>query len=145
MSKNGIDVFFGVVISPYDTSTGIGSSTTNRLPRQTRIDLTEKAFDFARYARDRFIAGDVKTKREILMTLGQNPKILNKKLSIELNEWLKPIAEVYPGLKEEYQRFKPNESTVLTAQNEASASFRTSWLGERDFCSLTLRVQTGIT
>ncbi len=55
------------------------------------VELTEKAFDFATNARDAFIHGDMDTKKDILMVLGQNPTIKDGILRVETNEWLVPI------------------------------------------------------
>lgn len=57
------------------------------------LELTEKAFGFARYTRKAFLAGDLGTKKEIPTALGQNPTVRNAKFRIQANEWLKPIRK----------------------------------------------------
>jgi hypothetical protein len=52
------------------------------------LDLSEKTFDFALTARDRFAKGDCETKREIFTALGSNLFLKNKRLSIQA---LKPF------------------------------------------------------
>lgn len=64
-------------------------TTENRA--KTWIELTEKTFNFACFARHKFETGDTQTKREILSALGQNYTLKDKKLLIIPNEWLKPI------------------------------------------------------
>ena len=69
------------------------------------LKLTEKAFDFATYARIRFRnTKDLKVKRDILLTLGQNLLLKDQKLTLERSEWLVPIAEQYPELEAKYLR-----------------------------------------
>lgn len=55
------------------------------------IDLTEKTFNFACFARSNFEVGSIQTKKEVLNSLGQNYTLKDKKLHITPNEWLKPI------------------------------------------------------
>jgi site-specific DNA recombinase len=52
------------------------------------VELSEKTFEFACTARDRFAKGDVQTKKEILAAVGSNLTLKDKKLRIEA---LKPI------------------------------------------------------
>jgi len=93
------------------------------------IDLTEKTFNFATNARQAFINGDMHTKKEILMALGQNPTIKDGILSVQANEWLQPIANEYPALEKEYLRLEPNKTTMNKTQKEAFASVRAQWGG----------------
>ena len=96
------------------------------------LELTEKTFSFATYARIAFIKGGLEKKKEILMGLGQNPTIKDKKISIQGNEWLQPIANGYPALEKEYLRLEPAKNRTNKAKIEAIASIRTQWLGRRD-------------
>ncbi len=52
---------------------------------------TLKTFHFATNAREAFIHGDMETKKDILMAIGQNPTVNDGILRIETNEWLVPI------------------------------------------------------
>lgn len=96
------------------------------------LELTEKTFNFATYARKAFIMAKGKTglelKKEILMALGKTPIIRDKKLFIEPNKWFVPIEKGYPALEAEYLRLEPAERLVNTAKTEALASVRTRWL-----------------
>ncbi len=55
------------------------------------LELTEKAFGFARYTRKAFLAGDLGIKKEIPTALSQNPTVRNVKLRTQANEWLQPM------------------------------------------------------
>ncbi len=96
------------------------------------LEITEKTFNFATYARHNFIKGGLETKKEILMALGQNPTIKDGKLSIKGNEWLQPIADGYPALEKEYLRLEPAKNRTNKAKNEQLCSLRAQWLGRRD-------------
>ena len=96
------------------------------------LELTEKTFEFATYARKAFITGGLELKREILMTLGENLIIKNKKLYIEPNEWLQPIKNCYPALEKEYLRLEPIKLPLNKRKTEAIASVRSRWLRWQD-------------
>ena len=95
------------------------------------LELTEKTFCFAAYARNAFITAKGKEglelKKEILLALGKTPIMQDKKLTIEPNEWLVPIKDDYPALEKEYRELELNKTLTNTARNEALASIRTRW------------------
>jgi len=66
------------------------------------LELTEKAFTYATYARGAFLTGGLELKKEILTALGKIPIIKDKRLIIEPNEWFAPIKNDYPALEKEY-------------------------------------------
>jgi hypothetical protein len=102
------------------------------------LELTEKTFNFATYARAAFLkAGEMgkaglELKKEILMALGKTPIIKDKKLIIEPNEWLVPIKNDYPALEEEYARLELDKTLIESARNEALASIHTRWGASRE-------------
>ena len=98
------------------------------------LELTEKTFNFATYARKAFITAEGKAglelKKEILLALGKTPLIRDEKLFIEPNEWFVPINNSYPELAIEYERLEPHKMPMNKAKIEALASIRARW-GER--------------
>ena len=79
------------------------------------VELTEKTFKFARYARMWFDNPDLKVKKTIFSCFGWNLLLKDKKVGIELK---KPFTIVYEGLlkaQEELGRLEP----VKIPQNEA--------------------------
>ncbi len=96
------------------------------------IELTEKTFYFAAYARQNFINGDLETKKMILHALGQNPTIKDGKLTITPNKWLKPIADSYSQLEAEYKRLEPIKTPVSKAKTAALTAVITRWHGRQD-------------
>ncbi len=96
------------------------------------LELTEKTFEFACNARNRFIHGDLQTKREIFSALGRNFSIKDRKLKIEANEWFIPIEKAYPALESEYNRLELNKNLSVEARNEARAQLILTWGGYRE-------------
>ena len=96
------------------------------------LELTEKTFNFATYARKAFMTGGLELKKEILLALGKTPIVKDKKLYIEPNEWLQPIKNGYPALEAEYLRLEPAKMPINKAKTEALTSVRAHWLGGRD-------------
>ncbi len=91
------------------------------------IELTEKTFNFATYARQKFITGTLEQKREILSALGQNFYLKDKIVSIDANEWFLPIEKAYPELEAEFNRLELDKSLTNTARNQAFASLILAW------------------
>lgn len=84
------------------------------------IELTEKAFTFALYAREHFINGEIEKKKTILSALGSNQTLKDKKFSIQANLWLQPIIDGYPPLEEKYRRI---DTTIFSEDKRKSEAF----------------------
>lgn len=89
--------------------------------------LTKSAFDFATYAREAFKEGSPQDKKEIFLTLGQNPTLKDGKLNIQANIWLSLIQKSYKPLFEKYQRLEPKENLINKGQNKDLDTIRTQW------------------
>ena len=98
------------------------------------LELTEKTFNYATYARAAFLKASemgkagLELKKEILMAIGKTPIIKDKTLTIEPNEWLVPIKNEYPALEAEYLRLEPTKMPMDKAKTEALTSVRAHWL-----------------
>lgn len=91
------------------------------------LELTEKTFNFACYARKEFLLGGLDKKREIFSALGQNFSVKDKKVHIIANEWFVPIEKAYPALQLEYNRLELDKTLDFTARNERFAQIILSW------------------
>jgi site-specific DNA recombinase len=91
------------------------------------LDLTEKAFDFATYARVHFQDGNLQAKREILMTLGKNLELKDNHLYITPNDWLIPIENDYPALHASYLKVRTNNKAPSKVIDEALLPIFESW------------------
>lgn len=96
------------------------------------LELTEKTFDFATYARKAFVTGDNTTKREMATALGQNWAIKDGELSIQANEWLQPIKNGYKPIEKDYLRLEPKKYRSTKAKTEALAPVIARWRGMRE-------------
>ena len=96
------------------------------------LELTEKTFSFATYARKAFLMAKGKEglelKKEILLALGKTPMIKDEKLFIEPNDWFVPIKNSYPALEKKYLRLELNEKPYTAEQKDDLTSIRTHWL-----------------
>jgi len=94
------------------------------------LELTEKTFVFACYARKEFITTkDLGKKREIFAALGQNFSVKDKNVHIVPNEWFVPIEKAYPALEAEYNRVELDKSLSVEARNAALSQLILSWGG----------------
>jgi hypothetical protein len=115
------------------------------------LELSERTFNFACYARHWFEKGDLKIKTRILAALGSNLTIKDKKLWIDGQ---KPFFLIEKGLEEVKavsEKFEPAKSVDLSKQTpllEAVCSYwldkwndfrLASWLDILEFPELTLQ------
>jgi site-specific DNA recombinase len=90
------------------------------------LDLTEKTFNFACYARRSFLLGDVRIKREIFAALGSHAVLTDGILEIVVNKWFQPIVENYAGLEAEYEKVRTeHKKTIDPVKNEETVAFAT--------------------
>src|SRR5258708_3518403 len=97
------------------------------------LELTEKTFNFALYARKAFLlAKTIEVKREILRTLAENSLLKDQELNVTAYEWFVPIKNGYPALEAKYLSLEPEKMPMNTAQIETLATIRTEWRGRPD-------------
>ena len=96
------------------------------------LELSEKSFDFACTARERFAKGDCETKKEILAALGSNLILEDKMLSIQA---LEPFFILQDVLNPDDHEHRPIELETIVftyRQKEATASLSPGWRAIRD-------------
>jgi site-specific DNA recombinase len=96
------------------------------------LELTEKTFRFACYARKEFLKPDLNKKREIFSALGQNFSVKDKEVHIVRNEWFVPIEKAYPELEAEYNRLELDENLTDAMRKLALSEIILSWGGYRE-------------
>ncbi len=102
-------------------------TTENRAEKW--LELSEKTFNFACYARETYASGTLEKKREIFSALGWNFSIKDKIVRIHKNDWLIPIEKAYPELEAEYRRLELQKYLSAEARNAAFASLLLRWGG----------------
>jgi len=100
------------------------------------VDLTERAFRFAAYAKAHFQNGTLQEKKETLAALGWNYTLKDKILLIDIVEWLKLIELRCPLLMAEFKALELIESPYYERRNELLASLRLS------LCTIVEEVRT---
>ena len=92
------------------------------------LELTERAFDFATYARVRFAeTKDSKVKRDILQTLGVNFLLTDNKLTLTPKPWLVTIEKDYPALEKAYLRVRTDKKATAKELAIALEAIFESW------------------
>jgi len=71
------------------------------------LELSERTFNFARYARTWFAQGDLETKRAIFACLGSHLILKDKKVFIQLKKPFNIIFEGLPKAQVELERLEP--------------------------------------
>ncbi len=96
------------------------------------LELSEKTFNFAHYARYWFNEGDIKQKRAILSTLGQNLILKDKKLNISLPKPFSMIQKALLEIPNEAVMLEPNKTALDKRKNTSLNTDVVSWLGSWD-------------
>ncbi len=96
------------------------------------LELTEKAFHFATYARIHFKKGSLDAKRDILRTVGTKFIMRDKILQLSHKKWLQTIEKDYPKLESGYKRLEPLENVEHKQKSEDLTSLRSSWCSQMD-------------
>ncbi len=77
-------------------------------------------------ANEKFVEGELADKKEILLAIGQNPRLMDGELAIQSNEWLVPIKNSVKSLRAEYAKVPTLPKQIQEAQIEA---LRSQWCG----------------
>ncbi len=98
-------------------------------------------FDFARDAAEEFNTGGLEKKRHILSRLGSNLILMDKKLTIDLEETLIPMIEAAKEAKKIHDTLEPVEGIDRTVQLESAYSQNPVMLLDQD-SNLDKRIQS---
>ena len=96
------------------------------------IELTEQAFCFAANAKERFLTGDVRTKREILAAMGNHFELHQGMLKIQPVEWLIPISNNAKQINEDVKRLELIKKSSTYEKTPAIAEVYSRWGGQRE-------------
>lgn len=89
---------------------------------QDWIELVEKVFNFAVYARERFTSTkSLKVKREIAQALGMTYTLKSGQLSIKPIEWLVPISNLGKNRQIKKFRLEPTKNWLSSQNNQLFA------------------------
>ena len=96
------------------------------------MELSERTFEFARYARYWFANGDVKTKTQILATLGSDITVRDRELVIDGYKSFFLIEKGLEEVRETAKALEPTKSLDELLQSGVAEPLRTAWLGDRE-------------
>ena len=82
------------------------------------LELSERTFNFARYARVWFARGDMNTKRAIFACLGSHLIIKDQKVAITLRPVFKTIFETLPKVESEISQIRTYPQLAFSPQNK---------------------------
>ena len=92
-------------------------------------EIATDTFEKLTYAGEKFKDGDIATKKDILLAIGQNPKLMDKRLVITTNEWLIPVANNAKRIRGQLDKVRTMPQQMQKASEEAIIS---DWCRERD-------------
>jgi DNA invertase Pin-like site-specific DNA recombinase len=90
--------------------------------QNNRIEKLIEDIKFADRARAKFIAGTNSVKKDILLRIGSNQRLKDKKLLIQANNWLIPIEKDIKPIEQKYLTLELNKKPINKAKNEALTS-----------------------
>jgi hypothetical protein len=96
------------------------------------VELSERTFNFCRYARAWFEKGDMETKRAIFGCLGSELLLKDQKVGVTLK---KPFQYIFEGLnqaEQELERLAPLEAAVNNGLFKDLAGQINIWSGQRE-------------
>lgn len=96
------------------------------------LELSEKTFVFATYARHWFAHGDNQKKREILSALGSNLMLKDKKLLIYQHKPFRILNSMQEKIEVLLDVFEPEELLDIKAQSKPLHPVIQSWLPDLD-------------
>ncbi|HRQ07215.1 MAG TPA: recombinase family protein [Candidatus Saccharibacteria bacterium] len=91
-------------------------------------EMATETFEKLTSVSEKFKDGDIASKKDILLAIGQNPTLTNGKLAITPNEWLVPVAKSAKGLRDEIDRVRTEPLQIQKASEEAVSNQWWGWM-----------------
>lgn len=82
-------------------------------------EIVGKTLEILTSANEKFANGTINDKAEIVLTIGQNPVLLDGKLVITPNEWLIPVRDNAKRIRKELERVRTKPDKIQKASEEA--------------------------
>lgn len=89
-------------------------------------ETATSTFEKLTAANEKFMNGDIADKKDILLAIGQNPILIDRKLEVTPNEWLIPVANSAKGIRAEIEKVRTLPQQIQKASEEA---VRLKWCG----------------
>ncbi len=82
-------------------------------------EFATKTFERLTNATEKFTDGNILTKKDILLSIGQNPVLYQGKLQITPNEWLEPVRNNAKSLRDRLDKVRTLPEQMKKASEEA--------------------------
>jgi site-specific DNA recombinase len=105
---------------------------SSNVQTQNWVEVMENTLDFVACARQRFVVGDVATKKSIFRALGSNLILMDGKLNVELNSWFQPFTKLKKLEASPLSRLEPAKKGISLRKAHAFDGEKTEWLPEQD-------------
>lgn len=92
-------------------------------------EIATSTFEKLLYAGEKFKAGDIANKKDILLAIGEAPVLLNGKLEVKHHEWLIPVGQSAKRIRTELEKVRTMPQQIQKASEEA---LRTQWCPQED-------------
>lgn len=84
-------------------------------------------------ANEKFVIGDLGDKKDILLSIGQNPVLMNGKLELTPNEWLIPVKNNLKSIKQQMDMVRTKNNRLdEKALLDRESSIKSTWYTGRD-------------
>ena len=80
-------------------------------------------------ATEKFSIGDLADKKDVLLSIGQNPVLIDRKLHITPNKWLEPVANNAKSFREALENVRTEPQQI---QKDSEESLSLQWCGRRE-------------
>lgn len=80
-------------------------------------------------AMEKFSNGDLADKKDVLLAIGQNPVLVDRKLQITPNKWLEPVAKNAKSFREALEKVRTEPEQI---QKDSEESLSLQWCGRRE-------------
>jgi len=82
-------------------------------------ETATSTFEKLTAAAEKFMDGDIADKKDILLSIGQNPILIDKKLEVASYDWLIPVAKSAKGIRAELEKVRTMPQQIQKASEEA--------------------------
>ena len=92
-------------------------------------ETATNTFEKLTNASEKFTNGDLADKKDILLAIGQNPLLTDRKLDLASYKWLVPVGESAKMMRTELEKVRTKPQQTQKASEEA---LRLQWCGRRE-------------
>ena len=92
-------------------------------------EFVGKQLDTLTLANSKFVKGDLGDKKEILLAIGQNPTLIDKKLQITPNEWMLPVKNNVREIKQQLDSVRTESDKIRIG---FESTIKSTWYSRQD-------------